>query len=73
VGQRLYRAGESDRRYRHAIVTFTAGTVSRTITIKVLGDSVDEADETFFVNLVTPQNATIVDGQGIITIVDNDP
>jgi hypothetical protein len=52
--------------------TFTAGVVSRTITIRVLGDVVDEVDETFFVNLITALNATIVDGQGVITILDND-
>jgi hypothetical protein len=32
-----------------------------------------EANETFFVNLANPAGATIVDSQGVATIVDNDP
>ena len=39
----------------------------------VIGDTLDEADETFFVNLIEPvANATIADGQGVGTIVDDD-
>ena len=33
----------------------------------------DEANETFFVNLAGPTNATIADGQGLGTITDDDP
>ena len=32
----------------------------------------DEPDETFFVNLSNPSNATIADGQGLGTITDDD-
>ena len=32
----------------------------------------DEIDETFFVNLSSPTNATIADGQGMGTIADDD-
>jgi hypothetical protein len=38
----------------------------------VLGDSIDELDETFTVNLSNPANATIADGQGVGTITDDD-
>ena len=38
----------------------------------VVGDTLDELDETFQVNLTNPSNATIADGQGIGTIVDDD-
>ena len=33
----------------------------------------DEADERFFVNLSNPSNGTIADGQGLGTIVNDDP
>jgi ribosomal protein L35AE/L33A/disulfide oxidoreductase YuzD len=55
-------------------VTFTAGQSSKTVTVVVRGDTLDENDdETFFVNLAEPVNATIADGQGLGTIADNDP
>ena len=38
----------------------------------MLGDSLDEANETFAVNLSSPVNATIATAQGTGTIVDND-
>src|SRR5207247_6127246 len=52
--------------------TFPPGTVTRTITVAVLSDALDEADETFFVNLSAAVAANIVDGQGAGTIVDDD-
>ena len=39
----------------------------------VNGDLLDEINETFFVNLSTPSNATIGDAQGVGTITDDDP
>jgi uncharacterized repeat protein (TIGR01451 family) len=38
----------------------------------VNGDTIDEPTERYAVNLSSPTNATIADGQGIGTIVDND-
>jgi hypothetical protein len=55
------------------IVTFPAGTTTQTFTVPVIGDVLDEADDTFFVNLTTPTNSTIADTQGIGTILDDDP
>ena len=43
------------------------------MTVPVNGDLLDEANETFFVNLSNPSNVTIADGQGLGTINDNDP
>jgi hypothetical protein len=40
--------------------------------VPVIGDTVVEPNETFLVNLTTPSNATITDGQGIGTIVNDD-
>lgn len=36
-------------------------------------DNIFEPDETFFVNLSNPSNATIADGQGKATITNDDP
>lgn len=54
-------------------VTFSAGDVSEPVTIQVVGDSLDENDETFFVDLSSPSGASIGDGRGTGTITDNDP
>src|SRR6185369_6185012 len=53
-------------------LTFLPGQTSQTITVKVLGDVLDELDETILVNLTAATNATIADGQGVVTIVDDD-
>ena len=45
-------------------VTFTPGQISRTFTVPIVNDLLDEIDETFIVNLSAPQNATILDGAG---------
>ena len=54
-------------------VTFAPGETSKTFTIQVTGDRLPEPSETFFVNLGSPTNATIADGQGVGTIVDDEP
>ncbi len=53
-------------------LTFTPGQTTRTITVQVNGDTTVEPDETFFVNLRSPTNATIADAQGMGTIVNDD-
>jgi hypothetical protein len=53
-------------------LTFAPGVLAQTITVNVRGDTVFEADETFFVNLTNPTNATIADGQGQGTIANDD-
>ncbi len=54
------------------LLTFAPGETSKTITIPIVGDVLDEADERLFLNLFGPTNAVIADGQGIGTITDND-
>jgi hypothetical protein len=54
-------------------VTIPAGQTSRTFTVAVNGDRLAEPSETFSVNLIDSTNATIRDGQGIGTILDNEP
>jgi Calx-beta domain/Right handed beta helix region len=53
-------------------LTFTAGQVSRSVSVAVLGDAAIEADETFSVGLSSIVNATAGDVQGVATIVDDD-
>ena len=53
-------------------LSFTPGQTSKTVTVQVLGDTASEGNETFFVNLTGPSNATIADGQGQGTIVDDE-
>ena len=54
-------------------LSFAAGQTSASILVPVVGDLLDEPDETFLVNLSNAQNAGIGDGQGVGTINDDDP
>jgi hypothetical protein len=54
-------------------VSFAPGELSKPITITIIGDTLDEANETFLVVLSNPTNATIADGTGLGTIVDDEP
>jgi subtilisin family serine protease len=62
----------SDYQAKSGTVTFSAGVTSRTIGIRVYGDRTVEANETFFVNLSNAVGATISDGQGQATILNDD-
>jgi hypothetical protein len=53
-------------------LTFNPGETTKAITVQVNGDTVLEPSETFFVNLISATNATIADGQGVGTIIDDD-
>jgi hypothetical protein len=57
---------------RPTLVVFAPGETRKNITIPVKGDIVDEADETFKLRLGSVSNATLADGEGVCTIVDND-
>ena len=54
------------------MVTFTPGQTSRTISIPILDDTLQESTETFNIILSDATNAAILDGTAIITITDND-
>jgi hypothetical protein len=54
-------------------VTFTTGQQLQTISVPVCADASPEGDETFLVNLSTPTNLTIADGQATGTITPNTP
>jgi len=63
----------ADYQSANGTVTFNPGDMTKTITVLVNGDTLDELSETFFVNLTNPINGSIVDSQGQGTITDNDP
>jgi hypothetical protein len=53
-------------------LTFAPGQTSKTVVVYVKGDLIRELNETFFVNLSAPVNASILDAQGIGTILNDD-
>ena len=64
---------DSDYDAKTASLTYTPGQLSKTVTVTVRGDTKFEPDENFFVNLSNVNaNATISDGQGVGTIVNDD-
>jgi large repetitive protein len=54
-------------------LTIAAGLTSQTVTVPVNGDGVYEPDETFFVDLSIPANATIAQSRGTGTIANDEP
>jgi len=62
----------SDYTAKSGTLNFSPGQTSKTFTVPILGDTLDEANETFKVNLSQANNATIADSQGVGTIIDND-
>jgi len=54
-------------------LTFLPGELTKTVTVLVNGDTLNEANETFFLNLSNASNATILDSQGVGTITNDDP
>ena len=54
------------------IVTFAANQLTQTIQVRVNGDAVKEANETFRVILSSPTNSTVVDNSALGTITNDD-
>ncbi len=65
-------SAESDYQATTGTLTIPAGQTMGTITVLVNGDTNVEPNETFFVNLSSPSNATIADSQGLGTITNDD-
>lgn len=53
-------------------VTFAPGVTTQTVHVDIIGDSVEESDETFTVTLSSPSGATISRATATGTIVDDD-
>ena len=54
-------------------LTFLPGELSKQVTVAVVGETLDEPHETYTLDLSNPLGATILDGRGAGTILDNDP
>ena len=65
-------ADSKDYRSANGTLTIKAGATTGTITVVVTGDTAVEPNETFFVNLSNPVNATLLDAQAVGTIVNDD-
>jgi hypothetical protein len=66
-------AGTTDLFNSSGNVTFNPGVTAVNLGVLTKGDTLDEDDETFFVNLSASVNASIADAQGVGTLLDNDP
>lgn len=66
-------AAGTDYDGRSGTLTFPPNQTQQTIRVPVRGDTLDEIDEGFFVNLSNAAHAVIDDGQGAGTIIDDDP
>lgn len=64
--------GNQDYTAKSGYVYFNAGQTTQTISIDVKGDKTAEANETFFVNLVSAGGVMIAAGQAVGTIVNDD-
>jgi large repetitive protein len=66
-------ASVSDYVPANGTVSFAPGVTTRTVTIQVVGNTVPEPNETFFVNLSNPSpNAYLGNTQGVGTILNDD-
>ncbi|HEV8622873.1 MAG TPA: Calx-beta domain-containing protein [Acidimicrobiia bacterium] len=52
--------------------TFAPGETVKPVPVSATGDTLDENDETFTVNLASPVNATVAGGTTTVTITDDD-
>jgi hypothetical protein len=68
-----YATAGSDYQAASGTLTFAPGETSKSVTVQVLGDRLGEWTETFFVNLSSPTYGVVIDGQGMGTIVDDEP
>ena len=62
----------SDYNATSGSVRIRAGRTSATVSVAVRGDRTVEADETFFVNITSVNGTSIIDGQGLGTILNDD-
>jgi Calx-beta domain len=57
---------------RSGKIRFAGNKLSKTVAISVVGDTLDESSESFFLELSDPVGATISDDRGVGTITDDD-
>jgi len=57
---------------RSGKIRFAGHKLSRTVSVTIIGDALDESDETFFLRLSGAKGADLADGEATGTILDND-
>ena len=62
-----------DYQARSGTLSLAAGSTGATVKVVVVGDGVDETNETFNVALSRPVGALLADGAGTGTVLDDDP
>ena len=65
--------GTPDYTAASGTLTFSPGELPKQVTVAIAGDTLDEPHETYSLELSNPLGATIADGRGAGTILDNDP
>jgi subtilisin family serine protease len=65
--------GGTDFITTNGLVEFAPGETNQTLPFPVIGDTLSESNETFFVRLAAATNALVADALGQVTIVDDDP
>jgi len=61
-----------DYQANNGTLTFSPGITTQSVTVKVIGNTIPEGNQTFFVNLSNPSGALNAKAQGLGTIVDDD-
>src|SRR6185503_11230283 len=54
------------------LITFAPGETSKTLTVRVIGETIVEPNETFRITLNLPTNVTLADSTALGTIIDDD-
>ncbi len=62
----------SDYTTASGALTFSAGETQKVINVSVIGDTADEPDETFLVQLTTTAAVDLIDAEAVGTIADDD-
>jgi hypothetical protein len=65
-------SSSNDYNATRGILRFNPGVINQTVSVGVKGDIILEPNETFNLNLSSATNASIGDGQGVATIVNDD-
>ena len=65
------RAG-NDYKSASGTLTFAPGEIVKSVSASLIGDTAVEPDETFVVDLSVPSGATLVDSQGLGTVLNDD-
>lgn len=63
----------ADYLFTSGTLSFNPGATNKSISVPIMGDTLNESDEIFFLSLANPTNATLSKSQGKGTIFNDDP